>query len=85
MSSADANFDKTYTVEFGRDGLPLRGHVVGRLKRNGHRFLANHGDDSMLLQLSSDSTEPIGRTGWVKPDPLKKRRNLFVFEQSEKL
>ncbi|KAF3046566.1 hypothetical protein E8E12_010929 [Didymella heteroderae] len=36
---------ETYTVEFNRDGSPLRGHIVGRLKIDGKRFLANHGDE----------------------------------------
>ncbi|KAL2070312.1 hypothetical protein VTL71DRAFT_13338 [Oculimacula yallundae] len=48
---------ETYTVQFERVGTPLLGHIVGRLK-NGHRFLANHGDDSTLQQLSSVSKEP---------------------------
>ncbi|RMZ77389.1 hypothetical protein DV738_g4349, partial [Chaetothyriales sp. CBS 135597] len=68
--------EATYTVEFNRDGTPLRGHVVGRLKKNadgtdvgplgGARFLANHADEATLKQLSSTTEEPIGRTGWVR-------------------
>ncbi|EKD17437.1 acetyl-CoA acetyltransferase [Drepanopeziza brunnea f. sp. 'multigermtubi' MB_m1] len=74
---------ETYTVEFERDGSPLRGHAVGRLKSNGHRFLANHGDDSTLQQLSSGSTEPIGRCGWVHVG--EEGRNLFTFDPVGKL
>jgi hypothetical protein len=76
---------ETYTVEFNRDGTPLRGHIVGRLKQTGHRFLANHGDASTLDQLCSTSAEPIGRTGYVKGDPAKKGRNLFSFARGSRL
>nr|POE75137.1 putative mitochondrial carrier [Quercus suber]POE94784.1 putative mitochondrial carrier [Quercus suber] len=67
---------ETYTVDFGRDGTPTRGHIVGRLKRNGHRFLANHADARTLQELCSASVEPIGRTGRVNTDG--KGRNLFT-------
>ena len=75
---------ETYTVEFNRDGTPLRGFVVGRLKRNGHRLIANHGDEATLQQLSSWVKEPIGRSGWVERDGGGKR-NLFRFEKRWKL
>ncbi|KAF2455934.1 hypothetical protein BDY21DRAFT_323764 [Lineolata rhizophorae] len=71
---------ETYTVEFGRDGSPLRAYVVGRLKSNGHRFVANHGDSSTLQHLISKEVEPIGRSGWVRVDEEDKRKNLFSFE-----
>lgn len=74
---------KTYTVEFERDGTPLRGHIVGRLKSNGHRFLANHGEASTLQQLSSSSKEPIGRVGHVSLGNA--GRNLFTFTRGGKL
>lgn len=74
---------QTYTVEFGRDGRPVRGHIVGRLVDNGHRFLANHGDEKTLQQLSSASVEPIGRRGWVKAGD--GGRNSFTFDRAEKL
>lgn len=57
---------ETYTVEFNRDGAPLRGHVIGRLKSNGHRFIANHADERTLWELCSTEVEPIGRSGTVK-------------------
>jgi hypothetical protein len=47
------------------------------------RFLANHGDESTLMQLASSAKEQIGRLGWVKPG--KDGRNLFVFEENAKL
>ncbi|KAK5175147.1 uncharacterized protein LTR77_000284 [Saxophila tyrrhenica] len=68
---------ETYTVEFNRDGSPLRGFIVGRLKSNGHRFLGNHADDATLQQLCSQKVEPIGRDGKVKTAD--DGRNLFVF------
>ena len=67
---------QTYTVEFNRDGSQLRGYVVGRLKENGHRFLANHADDSTLKQLCSQDVEPIGRPGRVNTG--EDGRNLFA-------
>lgn len=76
---------ETYTVEFNRDGTPYQGHIVGRLKRNNHRFIANHADDSTLNQLCSMSEEPIGRTGYVRSDPEQRERNVFSFKNTEKL
>ncbi|KAF7197908.1 hypothetical protein HII31_00622 [Pseudocercospora fuligena] len=73
---------ETYTVEYNRDGSPLRGHIVGRLK-NGHRFLANHADEETLHQLCSWEVEPINRSGRVKPGP--EGRNLFSFGELSKL
>jgi hypothetical protein len=69
---------QTYTVEFNRDGSPLRGHVVGRLK-NGHRVLANEGDEGTLVQLASGIKEQVGRKGFVRND--KDGRNLFMFHR----
>ena len=73
---------ESYTVEFGRDGKPMRGHVVGRLTEKGntegHRFIANHGDERTLEELASHSREPIGRTGWVKCEE-GTDINLFTF------
>ncbi|OCL03137.1 hypothetical protein AOQ84DRAFT_326442 [Glonium stellatum] len=76
---------ETYTIEFNRDGTPLRGYVVGQLRSNGHRFIANHGDASTLKQLSSNAEEQIGRAGWVRKDSEKAGRNLFSFERTTKL
>ena len=79
------DLSQTYTVEFNRDGTALRGHVVGRLKENGHRFLSNHADASTLDQLCSTAIEPIGRSGYVRPDTEKEGRNLFSFSRTSKL
>ncbi|GAB7349144.1 hypothetical protein MBLNU459_g8085t2 [Dothideomycetes sp. NU459] len=76
---------ETYTVEFGRDGNPLRGYIVGRLTGNGHRFIANHGDENTLRQLSSGVEEQIGKSGMVRKDEQRKGRNLFSFERTTKL
>ncbi|EPE34931.1 Thiolase-like protein [Glarea lozoyensis ATCC 20868] len=73
---------ETYTVEFGRDGKPKRGFVVGRLKENGHRFVANEADEVSLKQLASDLREPIGRSGWVSN---RDGRNVFRFDLEGKL
>lgn len=76
---------ETYTVDFDRQNKPVRGHVVGRLKETGHRFIANNGDDTTLQQLASLVKDPIGRPGFVKQDSDKKGRNLFVFAGSGRL
>lgn len=73
---------ETYTVEYNRDGSPLRGHVVGRL-RNGDRFLANHADEKTLKELSSWEIEPVARSGRVKAGA--DGRNLFSFGELAKL
>lgn len=56
---------QTYTVEFSRDGKPETAFIVGRLKTNGHRFVANHGDQRTLQQLSSPVEEHVGSPGLV--------------------
>lgn len=74
---------ETYTVDFDRNGKPTLGHVVGHLKGRRGRFLANHGDQRTLNELSSSIREPIGRSGYVRPG--EDGRNLFTFETEEKL
>ena len=69
---------ESYTVEFSRDGAPMRGHIIGRLRASGHRFIANHGDEGTLTQLASQTKEQIGRTGWVRNEE-GTGRNLFTF------
>ncbi|RYN94191.1 hypothetical protein AA0119_g9300 [Alternaria tenuissima] len=76
---------ETYTVEFNRDGSPLRGHIIGRLKNSNRRFLANHADDTTMLQMSSGAGEVVGKSGWVWQDPEKKGRSLFAFAKPAKL
>ncbi|KAL4947582.1 hypothetical protein BDW69DRAFT_204240 [Aspergillus filifer] len=78
---------ETYTVDYNRSGLPVRGHIVGRMMSNGHRFLANHADENTLKQLCSMKTEPIGRRGWVRNESLNgiNGRNLFSFEPEGRL
>lgn len=75
---------ETYTVEFGRDGNPLRGHIVGRLKIDGKRFLANHGNEETLRHMGGGSAEIVGRSGWVWRDE-KKGRWLFAFDKPARL
>ncbi|KAK4948152.1 hypothetical protein LTR10_013206 [Elasticomyces elasticus] len=69
---------ETYTVEYKRDNTPLRAYIVGRLKSNGHRFVANHENEETLRQLCSGTEERIGRAGRVKSDG---QRNLFVLKR----
>lgn len=76
---------QTYTVEYNRDNTPLRGHVVGRLKSSGHRFLANHGDEASLHGLASTKEEPIGKAIVVKKDSTMPGRNLFFFKTTARL
>jgi acetyl-CoA C-acetyltransferase len=54
---------ETYTVLHDRDGVPIRGVVIGRLE-DGQRFLANTPDDRIVLEALM-SKEGIGRTGTV--------------------
>lgn len=76
---------ETYTVDFDRKNNPVRGHIVGRLKDGGHRFIANHGDDTTLRQLSTFEKEPVGRIGHVKQHPNRKDQNLFFITTDAKL
>ncbi|KAJ4345327.1 uncharacterized protein N0V89_011457 [Didymosphaeria variabile] len=76
---------ETYTVEFNRDGTPLRGYIVGRLKSNGNRFLANHGDESTLRQMAEGAGEIVGKSGWVGQDTERKGRSLFSFEKLSRI
>lgn len=79
----EADTTQTYTVEFGRDGKPTMGHIVGRLAANGHRFLANHADENTLKVLSSTTEEQIGKRGQVWT--LEDGRNVFSFAAAPKL
>ncbi|KAJ0418195.1 hypothetical protein BJY00DRAFT_315244 [Aspergillus carlsbadensis] len=69
---------ETYTIQYGRDGSPVLGFVIGRLD-SGHRFVANVEDPFTLQQLSSE-TEQVGKRGSVADEA---GRNLFVFEQAK--
>lgn len=72
---------ETYTVEFGRDGKPAKGFVVGRMKKSGKRFLANAGDERTLREMGSGGKEIVGVSGWVRQDGEKKGRGLFTFDK----
>ncbi|OAL55831.1 hypothetical protein IQ07DRAFT_676084 [Pyrenochaeta sp. DS3sAY3a] len=76
---------ETYTVEFNRDGTPSRGHIVGRLKSNNKRFLANNSDENTLRQMVDSGAEVIGKIGWVWQDEKKKGRGLFAFADPARL
>lgn len=51
---------------------------MGRLRRNGHRFVANHADAATLKAISSGPDEKIGRAGRVRNDG---KRNLFALRK----
>jgi acetyl-CoA C-acetyltransferase len=55
---------ETYTVKHARDGART-GIVVGRLDREGRRFVAK-GDDPDLLDLLTGAKEPIGQAVYVR-------------------
>jgi len=55
---------ETYTVTYRRDGTRT-GIVVGRLDRDGRRFVAK-GEDPGLLDLLSSAKEPIGQAVYVR-------------------
>jgi hypothetical protein len=84
-SSSIADCVQTYTVDFNRNNEPTLGHVVGRLKCSGHRFLANHGDATTLKRLASRSEEPIGQSGYVRASGGADGRNLFFLEAGPRL
>ncbi|KAI7171894.1 hypothetical protein KC316_g3035 [Hortaea werneckii] len=70
---------ETYTLEYTRtNNQPHQGHIVGRLKSNGNRFLANHADAQTLAELGSWEREPIGRSGYVRRN-MEDGRNVFTF------
>jgi len=54
---------ETYTVLHDRDGVPVRGIVIGRLA-DGQRFLANTPDNRVVLDALM-SNEGVGRSGSV--------------------
>ncbi|KAI4722969.1 hypothetical protein E4T48_00743 [Aureobasidium sp. EXF-10727] len=76
---------ETYTVDFDRKNEPSLGHIVGRLKSSGHRFIANHGDAATLKRLVSRSEEPIGKSGYVRTDGQGSGKNLFYLDASSRL
>lgn len=58
-------------------------HIVGRLDKNGHRFVANHGDEATLKTLVDLGLEPIRLRRVVRKG--KDRRNLFYIKADTKL
>ncbi|KAM0693083.1 hypothetical protein Q7P36_007640 [Cladosporium allicinum] len=74
---------ETYTVDYARDNSPLRGHIVGRLVSNGHRFIANHADEKTLLALSSMTEESVGKKGRVWSEKTEGGRNVFKLLDGE--
>lgn len=76
---------QTYTVEYKRDGSPLRGYIVGRLTKNGRRFLANDGDERTLRQMADRDVEFIGQKGWVEGDKRREGRSLFTLDRGSKI
>lgn len=53
---------ETYTVEFGRDGAPSRGWVIGRTA-TGARSAGLTRDSAVLAELTDPGCEPVGRRG----------------------
>ncbi|BAE55574.1 unnamed protein product [Aspergillus oryzae RIB40] len=78
---------ETYTVEFHRNGHPARGYIIGRLKTDGSRFVANHGNVTTLRELASLAEEQIGKEGYVVPELISggRRRNLFYFAPKQSI
>lgn len=76
---------QTYTVEYKRDGSPLRGYIVGRLTKNGRRFLANDGDERTLRQMADRDVEFIGQKVWVEGDKRREGRSLFTLDRGSKI
>jgi acetyl-CoA acetyltransferase len=77
---------ETYTVDFSRKGHPRRGHVIGRLLHNNHRFIANHADEFTLKRLADTSGgEVVGIKGRVFANPEEEGQNLFSLLSSQKL
>ena len=72
-------------MEFDRNGGPSRGFVVCRLKKNGHRVLANSADPNTTRELLNPQREPIGRSGAVFCVEENKGRNLFSFDLTANL
>lgn len=57
---------ETYTVQFDREGNPEMAFIIGRLTGSKHRFVANHGDQRTLQELTSAVEEQIGKVGYVE-------------------
>lgn len=78
---------EAYTIDYSRKGEPKRGHVIGRLLTNGHRFIANHADDHTLRILSDMSKgEVVGRKGRVfQHTEEDERQNLFTLTSEQRM
>ena len=72
---------ETYTVEYDRENRPVLGHVVGRLRGSGKRFVANHGDGRTLEIMGMGHEEVIGMVGIVREDAEMEGRNLFCLSE----
>lgn len=71
-------------MQFNRDGSPQIGYVIGRLKENDHRFVANAVDEPTLLQLCDTRIEQVGNTGWVTNEE-DSGQNIFTFVRPSRL
>lgn len=69
---------ETYTVEFGRDGTPTRGWVIGRTG-TGARSAGWVVDPAVLRELTDPEREPIGRPGTLRAAD--DRPAVFSFEE----
>lgn len=78
---------EAYTVDYTRSGQPKRGHVIGRLSKNGHRFIANHADEHTLRILADmQNGEVVGRKGRVfQNKDEEENQNLFSLSSEHKL
>ncbi|KAF4126522.1 hypothetical protein GMORB2_0258 [Geosmithia morbida] len=74
---------EAFTVEFDRKGQPRQALIIGILDGNGHRFLANHGDQLTLRKLCDTNLEPVGMKGTVRTQS--DGRNTFVLGPGGKL
>jgi acetyl-CoA C-acetyltransferase len=70
---------ETFSVEFGRDGVPVRGCVVGRTPTGGRTAArVAKGDAATLAGLVAEDREAIGRTGRIE---LADGRRQFALDQ----
>ncbi|KAL6229050.1 hypothetical protein BDW75DRAFT_250193 [Aspergillus navahoensis] len=69
---------ETYTVQYNRDGSPQIGFIVGRLREDGRRFIANSSDEATLKALATKTNEQVGREGWVSYDRTTARNNFSL-------
>jgi len=70
---------ETYTIAYDKHGEPVQATIIGRLRRNGSRFIATTATDDARTPAAMAEQDPLGAPVVLRRD---EKRNLFSFGES---